>query len=109
MLQFRSPEFQPGLNVTVRPVEEYADSPDVKPGATVPLVARETGRELGRALIVSVQTFSSMARVPRHLLAFEHVAACRNDPDEVARQLLECYGPDYGPAVTLVFFWYPFA
>ncbi len=108
MLDFRNPVFHPGLNVTVRAGDEYVDHPTVKPGATVTLGCTERGLEFGPALIVSTQHFESVAAVPPSLLLFEHVPTCRDDPAELHRQLTDCYGTDYGPGVTLVFFYHPF-
>ncbi len=108
MLNFKNPVFRPGLNVTVRAGDEFDDHPSVKPGATVTLACPERGLECGTALIVAAEHFESAAAIPRDLLLFEHVPACRDDPEELDRQLIDCYGKDYGPGVTLIFFYFPF-
>lgn len=105
---FKNPVFHPGLNVTVRAGDEYAHHPHIKPGEIVTLNCPDQSRDCGRALIIATLFYETLGDVPRDLLAFEHMPSCRHDIDELQRQLVANYGEDYGPGVTLIFFYCPF-
>ena len=108
VLEFRNPVFHPGLNVTVRAGNEFVNHPSVKPGVTVTLQSPGGNEKYGYALIVATKHFPSVAAIPPDLLRFEHMPTCRSDTAELDRQLVKSFGPDYGPDVTLIFFYYPF-
>lgn len=96
---FKENNFHPGLNVTVRNGSKWQE---VTPGDVLDIRQTQTGEQINAGRVV-LAVPAKRGQIPDEWLRFEHAPGARTQ-EGLDLAMKNAYG-DYGPDLTVLFFW----